>query len=397
MFWDGVTGRVHSLTAVAGAGKTRWIVSEIKSAIDDGVNPYDILAISYTRKSSAELGNRIYKVVGNSRVSASTIHSAAWRVVKSCWPDAQIASEDFLASQLIERLDCSRSEALALVAEASTWLECGGLPGQWWPHPSFRKFPQNLRVDQVAEAMEQSLNERVSRKLFGYSDLLAVAYKVASRAPSLIYVDEAQDLSPFQALLVRRWAELGATVWLVGDCEQSIYGFRGADPNYLASVTDNMSLVHNHRSGSAIVEVGSALRSDGLEMLPAPRAASGRVQVFEHKNFNELSDYVTVMQNNALNAGVGSQVLVRTQDEKRHLPTALTIHQAKGLEWPIVHVAGFCNGRLPSKLALTPEEVAEERRLAYVGVTRARDVLVLHTIKDRPSPFMNLLPRWVVE
>lgn len=398
MFWNGVTSNVHSLTAVAGAGKSRWIVEQIdKSVRRDGVNPCDVLALSYTRKSAAELGERVNGAIKPYFVSVSTVHSAAWQHVKRCYPDASVATDEYLANQLVERLDCSPVEAAALAADASTWLERGGLPGEWWPHPSFRQIPENLRIDQIAEAMESAFNERLHRKLFGYSDLLTVAYRVADSAPSLVFLDEAQDLSPFQGLLIRRWAELGSTVWLVGDTEQSIYGFRGADPSLLATAPNRMNLCHNYRSGSAIVEVGSALRADGLAMLPAPRAESGLVKVFEHKNFDELCGFVAVMQNMAVDVGVASQVLVRTQAEKRYLTTALTIHEAKGLEWPIVHVAGFSNGRLPSRLALTAAEVAEERRLAYVACTRAKGCLVLHTVKDRRSPFMDLLPRWVVE
>lgn len=397
MFWDDVAGRVHSLTAVAGSGKTKWIVDQVKAAVDDGVDPADILAVSYTRKSAAELGRRIGAAVGDGRVKTSTLHSAAWRHVREIFPDARVASDEFLARQLSSRLGCNRGEAAGLVAEASTWVERGGIPGQWWPSPSFRGIPEKCRADQIAEAMGAAFEERLRRQLFSYSDLLVVAYRVADYAPSLIIIDEAQDMSPFQGLLVRRWAELGATAWLVGDCEQSIFGFRGADPGLLACAPNRINLTRNYRSTSTVVEVGSSLRADGLEMLPVSGAKPGMVKIVEHKNIEKLRNFVAMLSWMAADAGVDSQILVRTQAEKRRFTTALTVHEAKGLEWRIAHVAGFSNGRFPNKLALTPAEIAEERRLAYVACTRAKDVLFLHTLADRPSPFMDLLPRWVVE
>ncbi|MDA8172608.1 MAG: UvrD-helicase domain-containing protein [Nitrospiraceae bacterium] len=81
----------------------------------------------------------------------------------------------------------------------------------------------------------------------------------------------------------------------------------------------------------------------------------------------------------------------------------LTLHSAKGLEFPVVFVAGLEEGLLPYLKAQTPEEMAEERRLLYVGMTRARDVLVLTGAKSRrvfekvkeqkPSRFLQDIPR----
>ncbi len=88
--------------------------------------------------------------------------------------------------------------------------------------------------------------------------------------------------------------------------------------------------------------------------------------------------------------------------ERGHV-SLLTLHSAKGLEFPVVFIAGLEEGLLPYLKAETPEEMAEERRLLYVGMTRAKDVLVLTGAKSRrvfekvkeqkPSRFLQDIPR----
>ncbi|MFC0359353.1 ATP-dependent DNA helicase [Kytococcus schroeteri] len=65
--------------------------------------------------------------------------------------------------------------------------------------------------------------------------------------------------------------------------------------------------------------------------------------------------------------------------------TLASLHAAKGLEWPVVFIIGCSEGLMPISLARTPQAVDEERRLAYVGITRARDRLLLSRAKGRPG------------
>ncbi|MCW5875487.1 MAG: UvrD-helicase domain-containing protein [Anaerolineales bacterium] len=97
-----------------------------------------------------------------------------------------------------------------------------------------------------------------------------------------------------------------------------------------------------------------------------------------------------------------------TIDETAEVPTLLTLHAAKGLEFPVVFIAGLDDGMLPHSRSFDdPEEMAEERRLFYVGITRARDRLVLvhnayrnsfgYSEAVEPSRFLDDLPAELVE
>ena len=73
----------------------------------------------------------------------------------------------------------------------------------------------------------------------------------------------------------------------------------------------------------------------------------------------------------------------------------MTLHAAKGLEFPAVFVAGVNSGTLPLETQSRPADGEEERRLLFVGMTRAREELIL-TTGGEPSPFLVDLPGGVV-
>ncbi|MFN7970733.1 MAG: ATP-dependent helicase [Acidobacteriota bacterium] len=121
--------------------------------------------------------------------------------------------------------------------------------------------------------------------------------------------------------------------------------------------------------------------------------------------FRKLSDFLGEL---ALLGNTEAETVVAGPGDERPV-TLTTVHQAKGLEWPCVIVAGLCDGGFPASMALRdPDGEEEERRLFYVAVTRAKDELYLTAplmryvrgqgaVVQKPSRFLTELPGSVVE
>ena len=207
-----------------------------------------------------------------------------------------------------------------------------------------------------------------------------------------LLVDEAQDLNPEQIA----WAKAHAkTLFVVGDPNQAIYGFRGSAPEGIGELlrhvqglkgvtpdmfdsTPEVVMLENRRSTSTIVSLGNAV-VDG-------EAWSGRegVPVEVHSATSRVDELAAIVER-----AQGALVLVRTNRERIEVKAALamagqepldvmTVHASKGKEADRVVLA--C-GLLKSKTA----SEAEERRLLYVAVTRARNELVITSTGMLPA------------
>ena len=76
------------------------------------------------------------------------------------------------------------------------------------------------------------------------------------------------------------------------------------------------------------------------------------------------------------------------RDEMKMSVKLMTVHTSKGMEFPVIFIAGLSEGIFPSRKVLMPEDMDEERRLMYVAMTRAKDLLYL-TDSERPDLFPN--------
>lgn len=308
-------------------------------------------------------------------------------------------------------------------------------------------------LDKLYDAYLQRLIKKNSIDLDGLLSLCLGTLTNDSRALETcrsqykyILVDEFQDITLLQYEVIKVLAQDSGNLLCIGDFDQSIYGFRGADVNIMLNLKSDFPnckqyfLEQNYRSTKQIVNVANELIKNNrhreekphwthrLEGLPphiegfanpdreaqfaASRILEGVVKGGSFSDYGVL--YRIHSMNEVLEAtffeqGIPYQVMNNVNDFLRLEKSApmgkenddsvklLTIHSAKGLQFPTVFIVGVTDRMLPYYKSTFPLDKEEERRLLYVAITRAEDHLYItypeydgRDYKD-PSPFISEL------
>jgi DNA helicase-2/ATP-dependent DNA helicase PcrA len=154
-----------------------------------------------------------------------------------------------------------------------------------------------------------------------------------------------------------------------------------------------------------IEDISSGENNDSGDMLRNIYAITGYSENIEDQRAENVLEFIKDADGKPLDKFMDSLSLVQNTDDvddEENVVTLLTLHSAKGLEFPVVFISGLEEGVLPFFKAKTPHEVDEERRLLYVGMTRAKDYLWLtganrrrmyaKTQEQEPSRFLKTLP-----
>ena len=268
--------------AGAGSGKTRVLVHRIAFLIQFlGASPYSILSVTFTNKAAAEMRQRIEQMLGQSPAGmwVGTFHGLAHRILRAHWQEAGLA-ENF---QILDSDDQQR-----LVKRVIREL---GLDEQRWPAKQAQWFingqkdeglrPKNIQPggDLFLATMlkiYQAYEDACARTgVIDFAELLLRALDLWRDKPDLlahyqkrfrhILVDEFQDTNAVQYAWLRFLAKGGESLMVVGDDDQSIYGWRGAKIENIQQFCDDfpdaqtIRLEQNYRSTASILKAANAL------------------------------------------------------------------------------------------------------------------------------------------
>ncbi|MBQ1477352.1 MAG: UvrD-helicase domain-containing protein [Erysipelotrichaceae bacterium] len=276
------------IIAGAGSGKTRVLTMRIAYLIEQkGVNPYHILAITFTNKAAKEMKSRIMDMLEESGtgVHISTIHSLCMRIL----------SEDIGALGYPRNFTVvDQNDQHAILKEAYKEL---GLEKKEYPYGAMLDYIANNKyMDlsyekalELAYGEERILNkakvykyydERL-KKMYGldFDDLILFTTRLFRLNPVIqekwarkfhyIHVDEFQDIDKEQYRLIRQLASVHDNVYVVGDPDQTIYTWRGADVNIIVNFdkdfpdTKTIVLNENYRSTNNILSgANSVIRNN---------------------------------------------------------------------------------------------------------------------------------------
>ena len=260
------------IIAGPGTGKTAVLAARIAKIIDNGAEPDSILALSFTIKAAAELRERIERLLGGERragtVNAATFHSFCCALLREQAPQAGIAP-DFGITGEERREELLRELCNAAAGKGKKGKPKAGklgnyiegrkrfllLPGEQGPGIGAAVFeslgitpPEPLA--EMEDLYHQYRNRLRDALLLDYEDLIAGTVRLFSvKKPVLaeycrrfryIFVDEYQDINLSQYALLRLLAEGGnpaPSLWVIGDPNQAIYGFRGSDKRFIDRFT----------------------------------------------------------------------------------------------------------------------------------------------------------------
>jgi DNA helicase-2/ATP-dependent DNA helicase PcrA len=296
------------VVAGAGTGKTRAITHRIAHAVAVGATVEDqVLAVTFTARAAGEMRERL-RALGVGRVTARTFHAAALRQLQHFWPTvvgggapALLEHKAAVVGEAAARLGIGvdRSTVRDLSAELE-WAKVGLLTPATYPAAAVaagRSEVAGLEPSLVARVMDAYEDAKTARGVIDFEDVLLltvamlreredVARQVRARY-RWFTVDEYQDVSAAQQRLLDAWVGERDDVCVVGDPNQTIYTFAGADASLLGGFaathpgTTVVHLVRNYRSRPAVVELGNGVlagatptvRPAGVPRLRAVRPA----------------------------------------------------------------------------------------------------------------------------
>jgi len=279
------------IVAGAGSGKTKVLTTRIARLIEDGVSPFEILAITFTNKAAQEMKHRVGALVGPvaEKMWVSTFHSACVRILRRDahhlgFPSSFTIYDQSDAQRLVGYvirdlgLDSKRFAPRAIHATISSVKNEDVGPEEY-----------SVRADNIFERKIADIYREYQARLLkagamDFDDLLRNVVELFRREPSVlehyrrrfrhILVDEYQDTNRVQNEMILQLAGDHRNVCVVGDGDQSIYKFRGADMRNILefeNAFDGVStvvLTQNYRSTQTILDAANSVIENNLSRKP---------------------------------------------------------------------------------------------------------------------------------
>jgi len=273
--------RLLCVMAGAGAGKTRVLTLRVARRVRDGSIEADhALVTTFSRKAAEELRTRLWSL-GVSGVKAGTFHHTALGLLREHRaqrgrPEPQLLPD---RRRLLAELVTGDPRRVRSLDGEIGWAKARLVtPEQYEVEARRNKRRVGIKTDQVADVFARYEAERARRRVLDFDDLIiACADALAGDAAFAdavrwrtrhLFVDEMQDVNPAQFRLLTALLSDEPDLFVVGDPNQSVYGFNGADPSLLYRLpeilrgTKVIRLDENHRCTPQVVAVAAAVLRD---------------------------------------------------------------------------------------------------------------------------------------
>jgi DNA helicase-2/ATP-dependent DNA helicase PcrA len=388
------------ILAGAGSGKTRVITSRIAYLVGDGhAEPHEVLAVTFTNKAAEEMRARIEALLGSDckGLWVSTFHALCARLLRREAPAIGL-SRDFViydssdqlvvVKQALKELHIDDAllqprAALSRISRAKNRMEN--------PDAMTASAGWNRRDEYMARVYEYYLNALKESAALDFDDLLLKTVDLFEQSATVraryaeqfrfVMVDEYQDTNRPQYLLIRRLAETHRNLCVVGDPDQSIYKWRGADLRNIMDFEQDfpeariVKLERNYRSTQIILDAASSVISQNRnrkdKRLWTDRGSGARIVYFRGGDELEEADFITRTARSGLADDVDATVAVlyRTNAQSRTIEDAL---MREGLAYKIIGGVRFYERReikdalAYMRLVINPHDDVSLRRVINV-------------------------------
>lgn len=375
------------ILAGAGSGKTRVLMHRIAYLIENGVNPFNIMAITFTNKAAASMRERLVEVVGEvdaSQVWAATFHSSCVRILRR-FIDRLGYDNDFgiydgddqrtLIKKVIKNLNLSDRmykprDILNFISFCKNELKT--------PLQAINEAI-DIKETNLAKAYKEYQEELKKNNSLDFDDLILKTIDLFEKEPEVleyyqerfiyIMVDEYQDTNTAQFRLIELLARKYRNLCVVGDDDQSIYKFRGAnisnilDFEQVFKEAKVLRLEQNYRSrGNILMAANEVIKNNKGrkgKTLWTDKESGEKIRLWQFNSANEEADAIIKdIRDNAGSKFNSYAVLYRTNAQSRlleercvslnipyQLVGGVNFYQRKEIKDIIAYLKTICSGK----------------------------------------------------
>ncbi len=343
------------VSAGPGSGKTTVIIHRTARLLqEDGISPDQLMVVTFSRRAAAEMLHRIQALLARSDVRITrrqfaTIHSLGYQILRRYDGPPDVLSgkkvNRLLRQILAERELYDRRDPLTLrdLKSEISYVRANRIP---FSDIGQRYRPQVLDAEDFVALLQSYQRRKEQQGASDFADLLEDALELIKNEESVrsdiqgriqyVMLDEAQDTSPLQFDLISEVAAPQNNIAVVGDDDQSIYSFRGADPDLLLRFPDMhqhvqvVKITTNYRSAGNLVQLSRRLIDHNRRRFPKElRALADRKTTIECvQPRDEIDQTAHILraahQNRAMDRAGQMAVLYRSNVQAVPLIEALT-------------------------------------------------------------------------
>lgn len=419
------------ILAGAGSGKTRVLTSRIAYLIQSGVRAREILAVTFTNKAAKEMRERLSAILGEETVKymwVGTFHSICGRILRQ-----DIENFEFPSGKKLDKNFSiyDEQDSVAVIKNAIKKLNLdekiyapklvktviSNAKNKMQDAFSFSTFARDYKTQKIADIFEEYENALNNNNAIDFDDMLMLAVKLLEKCPEVrekyfnkfqhILVDEFQDTNQAQYSLIKMlYTNLGEehmenrSLCVVGDVDQSIYSWRGADFKIILNFqrdfkdTTLIKLEQNYRSTSNILNAANSIIENNEERvdknLYSQKGEGNKIQYFESQDEADEANFIASTVKSSDGNYNKFAVLYRTNAQSRAIEEAFIAH---GLPYRIYGGLKFYDRKEIKdivaylKLIYNPNDSQSFRRIINVpkraiGETTVKNLQAIADVND---------------